>query len=77
MATIWREAPLAVSAARAWAALRRVDLAHKLFSPVLIEGAMNGDVRIVTFATGLVVRERVIAVDEARQRIAYSAGRPV
>jgi hypothetical protein len=72
MATIWWEEPLAVSAGRAWAALRRVDMAHKLFSPVLIEGTMDGDIRTVTFANGLVVRERVITVDEKRRRIAYS-----
>lgn len=72
MATIWWEAPLAVSAQRARAALRRVDLAQKLFSPVLIDGAMDGDVRTVTFAQGMVVRERMITVDEMRKRVVYS-----
>jgi hypothetical protein len=72
MATIWWEISIAVSAETAWAALRRVDLAHKLFAPVLTEGRMDGDIRTVTFANGLVARERVITVDEPRKRVAYS-----
>jgi hypothetical protein len=72
MATIWWEESVAVPAEHAWAALRRVDIAHILFSPVLVNGVMDGDVRIVTFADGLVVRERIITVDERRRRIVYS-----
>jgi hypothetical protein len=33
---------------------------------------MEGDVRTVTFANGIVVRERIIAVDDEHRRIAYS-----
>ena len=72
MASIWWEEPIAVPAERAWAALRRVDLVHMLFSPVLVNGAMDGNVRTVTFANGLVVHERIVAVDDAHRRIAYS-----
>lgn len=72
MATVWWEIPIAVSAETAWAALRRVDLAHELFSPVLTAGTMDGDIRTVTFANGLVARERVITVDEARKRVVYT-----
>jgi hypothetical protein len=72
MATIRWEEPVAVPVERAWAALRRVDRAHILFSPVLVDGAMEGDIRTVTFANGRAVRERIITVDEQRRRIAYS-----
>jgi hypothetical protein len=72
MATIWWEAPISVSAEQAWATLRRVDLAYNLFSPVQTEGTMCGDIRTVTFASGLVVRERIVTVDEARKRVAYT-----
>ena len=71
MASIWWEEPVGAPADLAWAALRRVDLAHKLFAPVLIEGTMEGNVRTVTFANGLVVRERIIDIDESRRRVAY------
>jgi hypothetical protein len=72
MATIWCEKELSVPAERAWAALRRVDMAHSLFSPVLVDCAMDGDIRTVTFANGLIVCERIITVDEQRRRVAYS-----
>lgn len=72
MATIWWEQPVAASADRAWAALRRVEKAHELFAPVLSDGSMQGDVRTVTFANGLVVRERIVTIDEPRRRVAYT-----
>ena len=72
MSTIWWEEDLEVPAETAWALLRRVDLAHELFAPVLVDGRMEGGIRTVTFANGLVVRERIVDVDEARWRIAYT-----
>ena len=72
MATIWWEEPVAAPAERAWSALRRIDLTHILFSPVLVDSELEGDIRTVTFANGLVVRERVITIDEQRRRIVYS-----
>jgi Polyketide cyclase / dehydrase and lipid transport len=72
MASIWWEEPVAAPADLAWAALRHVGMAHQLFSPVLVDSTVEGDIRTVTFANGLVVRERIIAVDERRRRIAYS-----
>jgi hypothetical protein len=72
MATIRWDEPVAVSAEKAWAALRRVDRAHELFAPVLVDGMMEGDIRTVTFANGLVVRERIVTVDEPLRRVAYS-----
>jgi hypothetical protein len=72
MAKIWWEELVAAPAERAWSALRRVDMAHILFSPVLVDCEMERDSRTVTFANGLVVRERVITLDEQRRSIAYS-----
>ena len=73
MATIWWEQAVAVPAAVAWAALRRVDRAQVLFSPVLVDGCMHGEVRELVFANGLQVKERIVSVDEQRRRVAYSA----
>ena len=72
MSSIWWEEMIAVPAEIGWASLRRVDRAHELFSPVLVDGRISGDIRTVTFANGLVVRERIVDVDEARQRICYT-----
>jgi len=72
MGTIWWEEGLEVPAEAAWAWLRRVHLAHELFAPVLVDGRIDGEIRTVTFADGLVVRERIVDLDEARRRVAYT-----
>ena len=61
-----------VGAASAWAALRLVGEAHKLFAPVLVDGHLEGEIRTVRFANGMVARERIIDVDDERRRVAYS-----
>jgi hypothetical protein len=72
MASIHVEIELALDPDRAWSALRQVGLAHRLFAGVLVDGRLEGDVRTVTFANGLVARERIIDVSEERRRVAYS-----
>jgi hypothetical protein len=73
MASIHIESPVAVSADTAWQALRQVGRADRLFAPVLEGATVDGDTRTVHFANGPVMRERIIDVDEARRRVAYSA----
>ena len=73
MGSIQYEIRLGVPAERAWAALRRVEAAHRLFAGVLIDAQLHGDVRTVTFANGQVVRERIVDVNDERRRLVYSA----
>lgn len=73
MGSIHHETVLDVAADSAWAALRQVELAHKLFAGVLVDARLEGDVRTVTFANGLLVRERIVDVDDERRRLAYFA----
>jgi Polyketide cyclase / dehydrase and lipid transport len=56
----------------AWAALRNVGDAHRLFAPVVAECRLEGDVRTVRFANGMVLREHILDVDDARRRVAYA-----
>jgi hypothetical protein len=72
MASIRREAAVEVGADQAWAALRMVGEAHKLFAPVLVDANIAGEIRTVRFANGMVVRERIIDIDNERRRLAYS-----
>ncbi|EEA01959.1 conserved hypothetical protein [Burkholderia sp. H160] len=74
MATIYREIAVETAAANAWAALRDPADVARVFAGVLIAARMEGDLRWVTFADGTVVEERVIAVDDAHMRLAYSVG---
>ncbi len=72
MVSIVREVSLACPADAAWAALHDVGNAHRLFAGVLVDARLDGDVRTVTFAHGPVLRERIIAIDDERRRVAYT-----
>ena len=73
MASITEQVTLEFGADRAWAALRDVSRAHVLFAPVLTDGSINGDIRTVTFANGMVLNERILDVDDVGRRVAYAA----
>lgn len=72
MASVQREAALALPAPKVWAALREVGQPHRLFAGVLTASRLEGDVRTVTFANGMIAKEKIIDVDDARMRVAYS-----
>jgi polyketide cyclase/dehydrase/lipid transport protein len=72
MASIYKELAVEVGPEQAWSELRRVGEAHKLFAPVLSDGQLNGDVRTVRFANGMVVQERILDIDEKRRRVSYT-----
>ena len=72
MASINHEVSVAVDVEAAWAAVRRVGRAHELFAPVLVGGQLDGDTRIVTFANGMVARERILDIDDQHKRVAYT-----
>jgi carbon monoxide dehydrogenase subunit G len=74
MASVRREIEIDVPADAAWQALRDVGNAHRAFAGVLADCQMESDdVRVATFANGLVARERIVDVDDARRRLAYGA----
>ena len=72
MPSIHREVVVDVDADQAWAALRLVNEAHKLFAPVLVDAHVDGEIRTARFANGVVVREHIIDVNDQRRRVAYS-----
>jgi hypothetical protein len=74
MTTLVRELTLNIDAARAWGALRNPGEIARAFAGVLVDAVLDGDVRTVTFANGVVAEERIIAIDEPRMRIAYTVG---
>jgi len=73
MASIRQETEIAVAPDRAWNALREIGAAHRLFSPVLTDAQVDGDIRTVRFANGMTVREHMLDVDDVRRRVAYTA----
>lgn len=71
MASITMETPVS-DAWAAWQAACDFGNAHRAFAGVLTDCTLEDDVRTVTFANGMVVRERLIGIDEGRRRIAYA-----
>jgi hypothetical protein len=72
MATIIKQIELAANMDKAWAIIRNVGAVHLAFPGVLTACRLDGDVRTVTFANGLIVREQIITVDEVHRRVAYA-----
>lgn len=72
MASITKQIPVSAAAARVWAALRDVGSPHLVFAGVLTDAQLDGDSRVITFANGLVVRERIVDVDDRSRRLVYA-----
>jgi polyketide cyclase/dehydrase/lipid transport protein len=73
MASIHREFGVAVPADVAWDAFRDVGAVHtRLARQYVVDTKLEGDSRVVTFANGMVARERIVDVDDARRRLAYA-----
>jgi hypothetical protein len=73
MATIHKEIFVHAPAEHVWAAIRDVSAVHtRLAQEFVVSTRLEGDSRLVTFANGAIVRERIVAIDEERRRLAYS-----
>jgi hypothetical protein len=74
MASIHKEIAIEASAEKVWAVVRDIGAVHKRFVPGLVTDVrLEKDARIVTFANGMVVRELIVDLDDARRRFAYAA----
>ena len=73
MASIIIAVSVQASAETVWNALSNVGEAHRVFTGVLSDCRLEADdMRIATFTNGLVARERIISIDAAHGRIAYT-----
>jgi hypothetical protein len=73
MAAIHKEVTIDADAATVWDAVRDVGAVHtRLARQFVLDTRLDGDSRLVTFAGGTVVRERIVDVDDRRRRLAYS-----
>jgi hypothetical protein len=74
MATLRKEFTVAAPAEQVWDVFRDVYAVHtRLARGFVTECRRDGDDRIVTFVNGLVARELIVDVDDARRRLVYSA----
>ena len=73
MANITREIEVGTAPEAVWQRVRAVGEAHLLFAGVLTACELQGGERTVTFANGMVLKELIVDVDDARRRVAYAA----
>ena len=73
MASIRKELIVDAPADHVWAALRDIGQVHtRLAREFVIDTRLDGDSRLVTFANGEVVRERIVDIDDRTRRLAYA-----
>lgn len=74
MSTIRKHIDVDASAAKVWDVVRDVGAVHTRFAPgFVVNTELEPGARLVMFANGMKVRERIVAVDEQLRRVAYSA----
>ena len=73
MASVRRKVLIDAPPEHVWAAVRDVGAAHERLVPgVLTDAYLDGDSRVVTFASGAVVRELLVDLDDETRRFAYA-----
>src|SRR5215470_7571634 len=74
MASIRKEIPLDARAEDVWEAVRDIGALHTRLVPgFVVATKLEPGARIVTFANGMVVREPIVAIDDAAKRLVWSA----
>ena len=77
MASITKLVETVAPVATVWSAIRDIGALHTRLVPgFVVDTVVDGDARVVTFANGAVIREPIIAVDEERRRLVWSADGP-
>lgn len=75
MASIRKEIVIAAPPAEVWSAVRDYGQVHTRLCPgVVVDTRMeSGELRVVTFVSGLVLRELIVDVDDQARRFVWSA----
>ncbi|MBS0338825.1 MAG: SRPBCC family protein [Proteobacteria bacterium] len=74
MASIRREIAIRARPEDVWAAVRDIGAIHTRLAPgFVVDTALEDGARVVTFGNGMVVREVIVALDDAARRLAWSA----
>ena len=73
MASIHKDIEVAAPAHDAWDALREYGAVHKrVAAGFVVDAYVEGDDRVVTFASGAQARERLVTLDDERRRLVYT-----
>lgn len=73
MGSIHKDIHVRKAAPVVWDAMRDYGEVHRRVAPgFVIDARLEGMDRVVTFAVGAVARERLVALDDERRRLAYT-----
>jgi carbon monoxide dehydrogenase subunit G len=73
MASIHKDIPIDAHPDDVWAAVRDFGAVHQRLAPgFVIDGHLDGDVRVLTFHNGTVAGELLVDCDDARRRLVYA-----
>jgi Polyketide cyclase / dehydrase and lipid transport len=73
MASIHKDIPIHAPAPEVWDAVRDFGALHTRLVPgFVLDTKLDGEARIVTFASGTVARELLVDCDDTRRRLAYA-----
>ena len=74
MASIRREILIEAHPELVWAAIRDAGAVHQRLAPgFVVDARLDGDARVVTFSSGMVVRELIVDIDDQARRFVYAA----
>jgi hypothetical protein len=74
MATIRKEIVVHASIEQVWDAIRDIGALHTRLVPgFVVDTKLEPGARLVTFADGMVVRERIVTIDDDARRLVWSA----
>lgn len=74
MASLHKEILVEAPGELIWDAVRDVGALHTRLVPGFVKDTrLEGEVRVVTFGNGMVVREPIISVDDERRRLVWGA----
>jgi hypothetical protein len=72
MTSITRETLISTSIEQAWAMIRGFGGVQRLVPGFLVDCYLDGDARVVTFASGRVARELLVDIDDTARRPVYA-----
>ena len=73
MASIHKEMLVDAPPEQVWDAVRDIGAIHtRLAQQFVLDTQLDGDSRLVTFANGAVIRERIVDIDDRARRLVYS-----
>jgi len=75
MATIRKSVSIEAPVDQVWSAVRDFGAVHRRLAPGILTDCRLEDARtrIVTFANGMVLKERLVSLEDAERRLVYSA----